>query len=483
MRMKLKINKLPLKWKIFTYIFSFCTLLLVILWLFQTVFLDSFYQAVKAREVKNDVNTIVNNIDNKKISDLIKTISENGDIYIEISSLDGTNITSSTNTKYKVSFADKLSMIKSAEKNGNEFYKRITELPPQKPAGNTSFTGELPTGNMQTTQSLVYVKLVKNSDNETLAVFVNAVISPVNATVTTLRYQLYFITAIMLLLSVILALFIAKRISKPIEEINKSAKVLAGGCYDIHFNGKGFLEIEELSNTLNTAATELSEVEALRRELLANISHDLRTPLSLIYSYAEMIHDFPDEITPDQTQVIMDETQRLKTLVDDVLDISKLESGMQKLSLTRYNITESVNATTRRIAELVKKDGYGISFSFDKEVFICADETRVTQVLYNLLINAINYTGKDKIIKVRQTVSNGNVKIEVTDTGEGISSENLPYIWDRYYKACKNHKRAVMGTGLGLSIVKKVMELHGGDYGVKSQVGKGSTFWFQMKID
>ena len=196
-----------------------------------------------------------------------------------------------------------------------------------------------------------------------------------------------------------------------------------------------------------------------------------------------MRHDFPDEITPDQTQAIMDETQGLKTLVDDVLDISKLESGMQGLSPIRYNITESVNATTRRIAELVKKDGYCISFTYDKEVFICADETRVTQVLYNLLINAINYTGKDKIIKVRQTVSNGNVKIEVTDTGEGISSENLPYIWDRYYKVDKKHKRAIMGTGLGLSIVKKVMELHGGDYGVESQVGEGSTFWFQMKID
>lgn len=481
--MKFKVNKLPLKWKIFGFIFGFCTLLLVILWLFQTVFLDSFYQAIKVREIKNDANTIANNIDNSNISDLIKTVSENGDIYIEVSSLDGTNIVSSSNTKYKVSLVDKMNMIQSSKNDNNEFYKRITALPPQKPAGSVNFTGEAPSGNMQTTQSLVYVKLVKNNSGKTLAVFINAVISPVNATVTTLRYQLYFITAIMLLLSIILALIIAKRISRPIEEINKSAKVLARGSYNIHFNGKGFLEIEELSNTLNTAATELGEVETLRRELLANISHDLRTPLSLIYSYAEMIHDFPDEVTPDQPQVIMDETQRLKMLVDDVLDISKLESGMQRLSPIRYNITESINATTRRIAELVKKDGYFVSFTYDKEVFVCADETRITQVIYNLLINAINYTGKDKIVNVRQIVLNGNVKIEVTDTGEGISSENLPYIWDRYYKVDKKHKRAIMGTGLGLSIVKKVMELHDGSYGVGSQVGKGSTFWFQLKID
>ena len=102
---------------------------------------------------------------------------------------------------------------------------------------------------------------------------------------------------------------------------------------------------------------------------------------------------------------------------------------------------------------------------------------------YNLLINAVNYNGEDdKIITVRQSVSGGYVKIEVIDNGEGISPENLPYIWDRYYKVDKKHKRAVTGTGLGLSIVKKIIDLHGGRYGVESEIGKGSTFWFELAI-
>jgi signal transduction histidine kinase len=483
MSMKLNINKLRLKWKIFAFIFGFCTLLLMILWLFQIVFLDSFYRGIKEIEISNDVKAIANNIDNKNISDLITSISENGEVYIEISSLEGTNILSSSNTKYKISLMDKLTMISKAKNNNDEFYQHIVNAPPQEPAGNKNFIGELPPSNMQPSQYLVYVKLVKNSNGETFAVLINAVISPLNATVTTLRYQLYLVTGIMLLLSVLLALIIAKRISRPIEEINKSAKLMSSGNYDIHFNGKGFLEIGELSDTLNTAAAELNKVEELRRELLSNISHDLRTPLSLIYSYAEMIHDFPDEVTPEQTQIIMDETERLKTLVNDVLDISKLESGTQGLSLSKYNLTKSVKATTERVAELVKKNGYYLSFIYDKEVSICADETKVTQVLYNLLINATNYTGEDKTITVRQISSNENVRIEVTDTGDGIASENLPYIWDRYYKVDKKHKRAIMGTGLGLSIVKKVIELHGGNYGVESQVGGGSTFWFELKID
>lgn len=481
--MRININKLPLKWRIFVFIFGFCTLLLIILWLFQIVFLDYFYKNIKIAEIKSDIKTISKNIDKENLLEIINSITQNGEIYIEISSLDGNTILSSQDTKYKISLKDKNSMILSAKNDNNEFYELIKNEPPQVPGENKNLAKDMPPSNMQQTESLVYLKLVENSGGETVGIFVNAVISPVNATVNTLRYQLYFITGIMLILSVLIALIIAKRISKPIEEINKSAKVLASGNYNIHFNGKGFLEIEELSDTLNKAATELNTVEALRHELLANISHDLRTPLSLIYSYAEMIHDFPDEVTPDQTQIIMDETQRLKTLVDDVLDISKLESGTQKLNLTKYNFTRNAKATTERIGELVKNKGYSISFIYDEEIFIYADETKITQVLYNLLINAINYSGENKTITVHQITSDKSVKMEVTDTGEGISSENLPYIWDRYYKVDKKHKRAVMGTGLGLSIVKKVIDLHDGNYGVRSQVGNGSTFWFELKIN
>jgi signal transduction histidine kinase len=285
----------------------------------------------------------------------------------------------------------------------------------------------------------------------------------------------------MLLLSVVLALLIARRVSKPIEDINKSAKKLASGNYDIRFDGEGFREIGELSDTLNTAAADLSKVEGLRRELMANISHDLRTPLALIYSYAEVMHDFPDEITANQTQIIMDETQRLTSLVNDILDISKLESGNQNMNIAEYSLTRSVDETTKRLAEFVKNEGYSVTFDFERDISVRADEVKIIQAFYNLLLNAVHYTGEDKHIAVRQVLSADTVRIEVADTGEGIAPEELPYIWDRYYKADKAHKRALTGTGLGLSIVKKVMQMHGGDCGVDSVPGKGSTFWFSLK--
>ena len=284
----------------------------------------------------------------------------------------------------------------------------------------------------------------------------------------------------MLLFATLLALVISKWVSSPIEAINRSAKELATGDYDVHFSGSGYREINELSTTLNYAAQELSKVDGLRQELIANISHDLRTPLTLISGYAEVMRDLPDENTPENAQIIIDEAQRLSTLVNDVLDLSKLQSGMQSVNLTDYNLTDSLSGAVLRMNELLRKDGYSLEFSYDQPVWVHADQTWIHQVFYNLLTNAINYTGEDKKIYVEQSAAGEWVTVRVRDTGEGVSPENLPYIWDRYYKVDKTHKRAVTGTGLGLSIVKSVLELHGGRYGVESTPG-GSTFWFQLK--
>jgi signal transduction histidine kinase len=477
---KRMIKNLTLKWRIFAYLLGFCAILLMILWLFQTALLDSFYRAVKVMEIKRNAGIIAKNIDSENVSDLITSISQNGEVGISIVLDSGFDLYMSNNNNFmKMPLQEKLDFIAAAKENNGAYIKYRTEMPHQNKDG---FIGKIPQDFTLPIQSIIYVRLVATSSGGTAAILMDSQISPVNATITTLRYQLYLVTGVMLLLSVGLALLIARRVSRPLVEINNSAKALAAGNYDIQFNGRGFREIGELSGTLNAAAKELSKVESLRRELMANISHDLRTPLALIYSYAEMMHDFPNEITPDQTQIIMDEAERLTSLVNDVLDITKLESGIQDLNIRKYSLTNSIEETTRRVGELVKKDGYTITFNHDGEAIVAADETKITQVYYNLLINAVHYTGPEKTIEVRQTINDGKVCIAITDTGEGIAHEEQKYIWDRYYKIDKKHKRAVTGTGLGLSIVKKVIAMHGGSYGVESTIGQGSTFWFSLSV-
>lgn len=429
-------DKLKLQWKIFGFLFGFCALLLVILWIFQTVFLSDMYKFIRKVEIDKAITLVEKNINSTKLQDVLNELEVTKEIIV-----------------------------------------RPTQgfAPPERPIPDKRIRKQ--------PETITKAKEFVLEDGSKISLTFHAMITPVDATVSTLRMQLFVITGIMVLLATLLAIIISKHISKPIVQINQSAKVLAMGNYETKFNGRGFLEIKELSDTLNTAALELSKVEQLRRELMANVSHDLRTPLAFIYSYAEMMHDFPQEVTSEQSQIIMDEAKRLTALVNDMLDISSLETGIAKLNKVNYNLTESLRKTILRMKELVKNDGYQLELENAEDVCIFADEVKITQAIYNLLFNAITYSGDDKKVIVRQSVNGNVVRIEIIDHGEGISKSDLPYIWERYYKVDKKHKRPKMGTGIGLSIVKKIVELHKGEYGVESEVGKGSTFWFQLRIE
>ena len=328
-------------------------------------------------------------------------------------------------------------------------------------------------------ESVIYIHVVNIAD-ENYILMVNTQLTPVDATVQTLRVELIWITAVMVVLSLIIALLISRQISKSFIKINDSAKEMAKGKLDVYFEGDDYREIAELSATLNATAAELYKNEKFRRELIANVSHDLRTPLTMIIAYAEVMRDLPGENSPENVQVVIDEAQRLTNLVNDMLDISKLQAGVMQMNASEYNLTESIESVFERYNKLKEQEGYNISFEYDKKVLIEADEYKIFQVIYNLVNNAINYTGDDKNVLVRQMIVNDKVRIEVIDSGEGIAPENVKYVWDRYYKVDKTHKRALMGTGLGLSIVKNILELHGAEYGVESVVGKGSTFWFEL---
>ncbi len=331
-------------------------------------------------------------------------------------------------------------------------------------------------------ESIIYVRIIEVNGTENV-VLVNSVITPVDATVTTLKMQLKVISIIVLLIAFVIAALISNNISKSIIRLNDGAKQLAGGDYSVKFNSRDYLEVAQLTDTLNYAATELGKTDSLQKELIANVSHDLRTPLTMIKGYAEVMRDIPGENTPENVQVIIEETERLTGLVNDMLDISKLKAGTISIKPEEYNITESIRHVLERYNKLREVEGYTIDFLYDREVEVYADEQKMYQVLYNLVNNAINYTGDDKKVTVRQKISGNHLRIEVTDTGNGVRAEDIPYVWDRYYKDKTTHKRAVQGTGLGLSIVKNVLELHGAKYGVFSTPGQGATFWFELTLN
>ena len=320
-----------------------------------------------------------------------------------------------------------------------------------------------------TSISTINVSIYKNSLGEEYILVLNSELEPLNATVITLERQYGWIAGILVFGALILAVIIARTVCSPLEKMGKSAKKLARGDYSADFGRGNYREAQELADALRYASCELKKNDNLQRELVANISHDLRTPLTLIKGYGEVMIDIPDENTPENIRIIIDETERLTSLVNDMLDLSKIQAGTRKPECDVFNLTETVREVMTRYGKLTEKDGYNISFNAEGDVYVCADKTMMLQVVYNLVNNAINYTGENKTVVVSQTVNGDRVEISVSDTGRGIAPEDLPQIWDRYYKVDKIHKRAQIGTGLGLSIVKGILEAHSTSFGVESK--------------
>lgn len=486
----MKLDKISVRWQICFGFVSFAAVLLIFLWLFQIVFLDSFYQGIKTKNIESCAQSIVDNIDNKSLASLMDDISSQNDVSVRVLDLNIQNLfadlysiqASPDSAIHRMGFQDLFDYYSRAEEKGGTLLETTSNDFNQQYfiRGQNGMVGIAPPIDRSRNDSLIYVGLVTRADGSHVMVMLHSSISPVNSTVETLRVQLMIITGILLVLATVLSILISRLISKPIVKITESAKSLARGDYDISFEGQGYKEIKQLNDTLNFAAVELSKVEGLRRDLIANISHDLRTPLTMITGYGEMMRDIPGENTPENVQVIIDEATRLGNLVTDLLDLSKLQSGTQSLTLTQFDLTQSVRSILKRYAVLTSQAGYRVDFISDCDVYVQADEIKISQVIYNLINNAVNYAGDDKTVIVTQRVTPGRVRLEVTDHGKGIAQEELAFIWDRYYKVDKTHKRAVIGTGLGLSIVKNVLDMHGADYGVTSQEGVGSTFWFEI---
>ena len=516
----MKHEKISIKWKIFLYLLAFVGILLVLLWLIQVCYLDTLYKKIRTNETEVFTSEIIGVLesDSANIEEQIDALAAQKNMIVYVADTEGNVIYSAEyipNSRLdsmpkelllrfyeqakanggsaKVEFEGGISKafmdaahdsmeadMSAGEENPMEADMQAGEENPMEtdmPAGFLQNHGQ------ERAESVIYANVVE-IDGEDCILLVNAQLTPVDATVNTLRVELVWITVVMIVLSLVIALLISRQVSKSLIRINASAKKMAGGDLTVRFEGKDYREVAELSDTLNMTARELEKNERLRRELIANVSHDLRTPLTMIIAYAEVMRDLPGENTPENVQVVIDEAERLTNLVNDMLDISKLQAGVLEKHASVYNLTESIESVFERYNKLKEQEGYTINFSYDRKVTVEADEDKIFQVIYNLVNNAINYTGEDRQVWITQRVKDdGYVRIEVTDSGEGIAPEALPYVWDRYYKVDKTHKRAVMGTGLGLSIVKNILELHSARYGVDSEPGKGSTFWFELKMD
>ena len=269
--------------------------------------------------------------------------------------------------------------------------------------------------------------------------------------------------------------------TKPLRQLSSAARQMALGNYAVQVDNRRNDELGDLARDFNHMAEEVQHAVQMQRDLLANVSHDLRTPLTLIKGYAETVRDLTgddDAKRTEQCNIIVDETDRLSTLVNSVMELSKVQSGAEKPSLVDFDMSELCFEVAGRYDALCDKNHWHLDLQADDACPVSADPAMMERVLHNLLGNAFHHIGSDGVVVLRAIPQQRGCRIEVEDHGPGIPPEDLPYLFDRYYRARQDSGRS--GTGLGLSITKAILQQHGFAFGVNSAVGQGSTFWFEM---
>ena len=427
---------------------------LILLFFMQIISLDKYYEIYKTKQLEDVIKEIKNEseINNSTLEDL----AYNYEVCISVYQNKSEKAISTIYNKGCI-FSDK----KSSASYINEFIngekKEDTYLLQNKRFKNKTI-----------------IKALKYKENT--YIFINASIEPLDSSIQIIKSQYIYIALILLIVSIILAFQISKQISKPIEKISDSAKKLEKGDFNTKFKpNTNIVEINELSETLERARMELSKTDELRRDLMANVGHDLKTPLTMIKAYAEMTRDLDNqtiEKKKENLNIIIEETDRLNVLVRDILDLSKLQSKTYELKIEKFDLHDLIKTILKRYFILIDYEGYEFIYNNKKSIIVNADKKRIEQVIYSLINNAVNYTGNDKKIYIELIENESSVTVEIRDTGKGIPKKEIEHIWDKYYHNEKNHKRNAFGTGLGLSIVKTILESHNYKYGVKSKKGE-----------
>lgn len=457
-------KKTSIQAKTLFFLLTYNIVIILLLWVCQIKILDIYYEKKQVDNMNSIVKSL-NSTDSSNLTSTLQDIAYENDVCIVLS--DDISVVGAYN----------INMNGCILKNNNS---KVRELMYNFVNSDETFKSYKFINEDKHISALLYgIKL----DNKTAFIYSN--LEDISDFTILIKQQLMYVCIIGIFIAIIISIFLSSKITEPITKITKKAKKLGSGDTEVTFEESGIKEIDELSEALTQAQMEMVKTDELRRDLMANVSHDLKTPLTMIKAYAEMIRDISykdhDKMN-EHLGIIVDETDRLTVLVNDILDLSRMQSNADTLSIETFDLADNIKTIVNRYQIIKETEKYIINVEMPESIKIKADKKKINQVIYNLINNAINYTGEDKTVTVRVTKHKKYYLVEIIDTGKGIKESEIPYIWNKYYKNDKNHQRNVVSTGLGLSIVKEILELHGYEYGVKSVLKKGSTFYFKIKI-
>ncbi|EOD01113.1 sensor histidine kinase [Caldisalinibacter kiritimatiensis] len=471
--------------KLWLGITSLVVFILLIVWIFQVGLLNKFY-------ISERKNILIN--EGKQIAELILNSNQYGitekiiDEIHSFSSSYNTNVVIA-NSKSNIIFYSVPKIFVRNNIEADEILRRSLFYLYNDPYIQKNIVQ----GNIFTVQKhnpafkdrLIIVGIpIKNKNNIIGTILLTSPLAPIEEASSILRKQLSLISIISLLIGTLLALVFSKTFTKPILKIINTSKRIAKGDFEANVDINSEDEIGILGDTVNNMAVQLGQIEKLRKEFIANISHELKTPISLIKAYAELVMDVDDneKDRKEHLNVIIDESNRLNRMVEDILYLSKMEANYSNPYLSKFPIINVIEDVIQKLSFFADKKNISINIDIDNQsTEIYADKEKIHQVFFNLINNAIRHSFENGQVTIKVYNINNIVKVEISDNGKGIPEEDLPYIWDRFYKADKSRKRNDSGTGLGMSIVKNILEIHNFNYGIKSKINQGTTVWFEIK--
>jgi len=472
-----------IKFKMWMNMMAVVIVLITVIWLLLIVFLQNFYEFSKESQTKKTQKQYISILENAQnmgeAYDQIIELSHKSDNFVEIYDYNKKLIYSplmyvSNNELFsrRVSVNDVVttysmpSVIKSMEDNGQK-----------------SHTLKLKSHKNNYISTIV---LINTFENNGLSYYIASRASLIPVHETSLIFNRFFmiIILVLLIMSLLVSFVFAEFVTKPISRISFAAKQVAQGNYNIILPSTGREdEMSTLTDDFNNMTREIAKADSVRKDLLANISHELKTPLTMIRGYAETIRDLTGE-NPEKRQkqldIIIDESERLSTLITNVLDLSQLQAGKIELKNEKINLSTLIEGLMERY-DIFRDEGYEFDIYIEPNLCSMGDYSRLEQVICNLIDNAVNHSTMKKLIKIRLE-KRDCAYFSVTNFGDVIDKENINHIWDRYYRIDKSGQRRVTGTGIGLSIVKEILNAHNYVFGVTSELENGTNFWIKFPI-
>ena len=290
---------------------------------------------------------------------------------------------------------------------------------------------------------------------------------------------------LMLMVSSVLSIVLTNRMTTPLRRISDAAKKFGGGDFSARVPVEGDDELAQLAETFNTMAGSLEKIDQSRRSFMGNIAHELRTPMTTIKGFIDGMLDgtIPDDMRQHYLGLVSQEVGRLTRLIQNMLDISKLEAGEYRVNAQSYDVWESLTGVVFSAEQRVEDQGVEIQGLAPQKTMVYADPDLVYQVVYNLFDNALKFTPKGGYIRFSVQKSGGNVTVSVENSGQGISPEALPFVFERFYKEDKSRGLNTKGSGLGLHICKVLIGLSGGKIWAESEEGRFCRFSFTLPCE